>query len=90
MLSYNPLCKNPDHLHEPKPPRTENKNCYPKDWFPVAAFSNGQQIVVIGQPICTDDDEADFERHNCDDMGCGWDHVMARFDCVLVKEEVKI
>ena len=34
-------------------------------------FSDGARIVVLGRP-----DEA--SDHNCDRMGCGWDHVIVR------------
>jgi len=34
-------------------------------------FSNGRDIVICGDP----GEEGD---HNCDEMGCGWDHVLVR------------
>jgi hypothetical protein len=51
--------------------------CMPEGWVPVAAFTDGQEIVVIGYPL---DEEADptGELHDCDVMGCGVDHVLVR------------
>jgi len=40
-----------------------------------------QQIVVCGQPPAEETgDEPD--AHNCDMMGCGWGHVIARLPAV--------
>lgn len=45
----------------------------PKGWVKIEAYSNGKEIVVLGEV-----DEND-EEHNCDEMGCRWDHVIHRF-----------
>lgn len=33
-------------------------------------------LVITGDPPYTGDDRADFEMHDCDAMGCGYDHVL--------------
>ena len=42
----------------------------PAGYEPVQAYTNGKEIVVIGQP--------EHDDHNCDAMGCGQNHVIAR------------
>ncbi len=43
----------------------------PDDFVPIAAYTNEQEIVVLGDPR--------GEAHNCDIMGCGvLGHVVAR------------
>lgn len=36
------------------------------------------EIVVIGTPPSRSSEEDDFERHDCDQMGCGQCHVALR------------
>jgi hypothetical protein len=48
-------------------------------WLPVPAFRNGNEVVVLGSPSECDD-------HDCDIMGCGFDHVLARFTIGIGKE----
>lgn len=38
-------------------------------------FINGDDLIILGDPPENEDEEA---GHNCDVMGCGWDHVIAR------------
>lgn len=38
----------------------------------VEAYETDEEIIVMGTPDDSDD-------HNCDAMGCGWQHVMWRF-----------
>jgi hypothetical protein len=42
----------------------------PDGCVPVAAFTDGREIIVVGDPTC--------ELHDCDVMGCGVDHVLVR------------
>ena len=37
-------------------------------------YESDQWIVITGEPA--DDDDT----HNCDAMGCGWDHVIQRIE----------
>lgn len=55
-------------------------------WFKCPAYgtgfaevyTNGTQIVVLGEPPEPPDGEDLL--HNCDQMGCGWDHVLIRIN----------
>jgi hypothetical protein len=38
------------------------------------------QIIVIGQPPNEYEDANEDTHHNCDEMGCGWEHVLMRID----------
>jgi len=51
--------------------------CIPTGWMPVAAFTDGREIVIVGEPP---DEEADphGDLHDCDVMGCRIDHVIVR------------
>ena len=52
----------------------------PKGWWPLNAYSNGEEIVVMGTPTHNEELAEDApEQHDCDEMGCGSDHVLARF-----------
>lgn len=47
----------------------------PKDWhgnLEVTAWTNGEVLIIEGAPP---DEE---EVHHCDEMGCGWMHVLYR------------
>ncbi len=52
----------------------------PKGWNEVAAYAKGDRVIILGKPTEEPDDWADDDprRHNCDEMGCGQDHVLAR------------
>lgn len=50
----------------------------PKGWVKVTAYTNGERIVVEGSPM--DDDGDEENGHNCDQMGCGFAHVLAIAD----------
>ena len=41
-----------------------------RDW---EIFEGRHDIVIVVHEL-----EEDDENHNCDDMGCGWDHVLYR------------
>jgi len=43
----------------------------------VALYSDGKKLVICGEPP-ENDEEA--EIHNCDAMGCNWEHVLMVFD----------
>jgi hypothetical protein len=34
------------------------------------------RTVITGEPGDGDDAAPEYEAHNCDEMGCGWDHVL--------------
>ena len=40
-------------------------------------YSDGKKVVICGQPP---DNDNEAEAHNCDDMGCGWEHVLLTFE----------
>lgn len=42
------------------------------------AYEKGCWIVVCGEPNDTEDENSP-DYHNCDAMGCGWEHVLYRF-----------
>jgi hypothetical protein len=41
-----------------------------------AAWTNGKRVIVTGEPGNGDENDPEYEAHNCDAMGCGWDHVL--------------
>jgi calcineurin-like phosphoesterase family protein len=47
----------------------------PESYRLIRAYSNGTEIIIPGDP----DEEKDGENHNCDALGCGWEHVAHRF-----------
>ena len=50
-----------------------------KDFRKLPAYevwTNGSDFIVLGDPPMQDDDSE--EGHNCDQMGCGACHVIAR------------
>lgn len=49
----------------------------PEGYFPALAFTNGKEVLVMGEPTTED---ATDDGHNCDAMGCGrlWEHVALR------------
>ncbi len=51
----------------------------PAGYRPLAAYTNGAEVIVTGSPPDEDDDPK-YELHNCDAMGCGWEHVLLRQD----------
>jgi hypothetical protein len=48
--------------------------CIPKGFKQTGLnrYESDTEIIIIGQP------NEDDDSHNCDQMGCGWDHVMQR------------
>lgn len=60
------------------PPAIKVDDGIPKGYVRVTAFTNGEKIVVVGSPMDEDGDEEN--GHNCDAMGCGWDHILAITD----------
>lgn len=46
---------------------------------PHEAFTNGKHTVVLGTPLDESEDPK-CELHDCDLMGCGWNHVLARVE----------
>ncbi len=50
----------------------------PEDFVPITAYTDGEEIVVLGNPPDEDRDPRG-EIHDCDAMGCGsLGHVVAR------------
>lgn len=41
----------------------------PFDYWKIEAYTNGHQIVVVGDPPADPEDE--MLMHSCDEMGCG-------------------
>jgi hypothetical protein len=52
----------------------------PTGFWKLDAYTNGCQIVVLGEiPYKDDYDENDPNEHNCDEQGCGsFEHVLCR------------
>ena len=83
-----PVCKNIDdpahymHHAELNMQKAEKlmEETVPKDYRPieVVAYSNGKNVVIIGTPHEYETDEENYAHHNCDQMGCGWSHVLYR------------
>jgi hypothetical protein len=48
------------------------------------AYCNGATLVITGEPANGDVDAPEYEQHNCDVMGCRWDHVLERRDMLWV------
>lgn len=51
-----------------------NKTCIPKGAKLVEAYLTEREVIVMGQP------REDDHEHNCDAMGCGFSHVLYRFN----------
>jgi hypothetical protein len=53
----------------------------PKDWYPIEAYTNGKQVIVMGYPVTG---LPETGGHDCDMMGCGsvGAHVLGRFELV--------
>lgn len=50
----------------------------PDGWWPVEAWTDGAQIVIVGRPSL-DENIPEDQQHDCDLMGCGsFSHVIAR------------
>lgn len=47
----------------------------PEGWYPIEAYTNGLEIVVLGIPPTTRTGEEN--KHNCKEMGCDLAHVIA-------------
>jgi hypothetical protein len=41
----------------------------------IRVYTNGKNVVLTGDPTSEDDPEA--EIHDCDFMGCRWEHVLS-------------
>jgi hypothetical protein len=56
-----------------------HKSCIPKGAKLVEAYETAIEVVVMGVPP---DDEhlPEDKQHNCDAMGCGFTHVIYRFN----------
>ena len=63
----------------------------PEGFYPIAAYTNGYEIVVLGLPECFPElDDDDPLAHNCDAMGCGsLDHVVARIPVLQPTPELE-
>ena len=48
----------------------------PDGFYAIQSYTNGHVIIVEGQ-LPNDLSEADW-AHNCDEMGCGMSHIVAR------------
>ena len=51
-----------------------------EDWqLPNAkVYRNETEVIITGDPPDVEDG-ADISAHDCDLMGCGWEHVLYRF-----------
>lgn len=66
-------CNNPSHEHY----KPSNFAGLPKGFREVGtAFTNGTELVILGEPP---EDDPECLLHNCDEMGCGRNHVIYRF-----------
>lgn len=70
--SYNPHCKNVNHQHR-QPELKPIEYTPPGYRLMGTAYTNDEFVFILGD---VDDDD---ESHDCDDNGCGWEHVLARF-----------
>ena len=60
----------------------------PQGFYPIAAYTNGYEIVVLGLPEHLPEEHP--LAHNCDTMGCGsLDHVVARVPVLQPTPELK-
>ena len=51
----------------------------PDDFVPITAYTDGQEIVILGSPP-DEDRDPHGAKHDCDAMGCGsLGHVVGRF-----------
>lgn len=51
---------------------------YDEGFYRIEAWSDGREIVVLGSPKDEAPEDDGTMGHNCDAMGCGQDHVIAR------------
>jgi len=64
-----------------------NDDRTPKGFWKIEAYTNGYQIIVLGDP--PQEYEGDQLPHNCDEMGCGsLDHVVARIPIMYAIPEL--
>lgn len=57
----------------------------PNGYIEIKAYTNGVFVVVPeqkGMELSGDDD-----RHNCDALGCGWEHVVLILQIPAAKQE---
>jgi hypothetical protein len=62
--------------------RTTVRTGLPPGWTAVTlhAYTDGKQVVVTDHGSITWEGRGEVEDdHDCDAMGCGWEHVLARF-----------
>jgi hypothetical protein len=60
----------------------------PNGFYPIAAYTNGYEIVVIGLPEHLPEEHP--LAHNCDVMGCGsLDHVVTRIPVLQPTPELE-
>ena len=63
-------------------------NRTPKGYWKLEAYTNGYEIIFIGDPPKVDEDSPLY--HNCDAMGCGnLAHVVARLPVLEPTPELK-
>ena len=51
----------------------------PQGYQRLSAYTNGTEVIVTGPPP-SEDDDPECEIHNCDQMGCNWEHALLRQD----------
>lgn len=61
----------------------------PAGWTEITlvAYTDGRQLVIPEQEGLWVPDETTDDEHNCDAQGCGWGHVLARFNLPRPAEE---
>lgn len=62
---------------ESVPPNFLRLDGYGDDAQGLRAYTGPSELIVCGIPFQREG--AEESGHNCDQMGCGWDHVLARF-----------
>jgi hypothetical protein len=61
----------------PKPKTVFGQSAIFKDKVYEVVF-DGNQLVFLGNPPEEYEDDNEDTHHNCDEMGCGWHHVLMR------------
>lgn len=56
----------------------------------VGFVVTSSDIAVLGEPAnrVSEKDKIEDNEHNCDEMGCGWNHVLARIHGNIVSVHV--
>jgi hypothetical protein len=52
---------------------------YGDDLQSFRGYTDGQHVTICGSPADPESEDDEGHGHNCDRMGCGWEHVLARF-----------